>query len=188
MGRPPKYSDDQRIEALEIYRTEGPTVAAERTGISKSMITRWAKALGYKTEVITRTLDASEAVAAQRALKREQVREAILDTMIEARARMGQPHTDFKGKDAVEVEYPTAPSTAFRDYAAVIAQLLPQYRLEVGESSGKVSIDFSAHIVAIAKQMGLDPVDVEREAQQMMNDQNTVADGSRVVEGTAVRV
>ena len=60
MGRPRKYSDDQRAEAVEIYRTEGQAEASRRTDIPGPVINRWAKELGIVSVHRERTAAAVE--------------------------------------------------------------------------------------------------------------------------------
>jgi hypothetical protein len=72
VARPRKFTDEQWAEALDLYVTDGPTAAATRTGIDKGNLTRRAKTLGSTTVVIASTREATEAVAARRALAREE--------------------------------------------------------------------------------------------------------------------
>jgi hypothetical protein len=72
MARSRKFSDDEWAAALSLYVSHGPTAAAARTGIDKGNLTRRAKTLGSTTVVIASTREATEAVAARRALAREE--------------------------------------------------------------------------------------------------------------------
>lgn len=49
------YTDEQRAEALALYREHGPTEASRRCGIPPRTITRWATKAGVATEVTAKT-------------------------------------------------------------------------------------------------------------------------------------
>jgi hypothetical protein len=82
MARPRKFTDQQWAEALRLYVTDGPTAAAARTGVDKGNLTKRAKALRLSTVVIASTREATEAVTARRALKREQSIEQMCDFIL----------------------------------------------------------------------------------------------------------
>jgi hypothetical protein len=46
------YTPEQRTQALELYRTDGPRAAAATTGIPLGTITSWAKNAGIRTRAI----------------------------------------------------------------------------------------------------------------------------------------
>ena len=50
---------------------------------------------------------------------------------------MDAPHIEFKGKDAISVEYPIAPAGAVQNYATSVGILIDKYRLEVGEATNR---------------------------------------------------
>jgi hypothetical protein len=85
--------------------------------------------------------DAERMAAANRARQarcdalRLELREMWLMTALALLERVDEPHIDFKGRDAVEVEYPTAPAGAARDLVIAAATALDKYRLEVGEAT-----------------------------------------------------
>jgi transposase-like protein len=48
MGRPPKYTPEQKMAALDLYAEHGPSEAARRCGISKNTIVSWARRGGMQ--------------------------------------------------------------------------------------------------------------------------------------------
>jgi transposase-like protein len=43
------YSDAEKAQALDLYQTDGPTVAAERTGIPRGTILSWSHRAGMQS-------------------------------------------------------------------------------------------------------------------------------------------
>jgi hypothetical protein len=62
MGRR-AYTPEQRTQALELYRTDGPTKASEATGIPKGTIAAWAHDEGVQTDCLAKTANATRAAA-----------------------------------------------------------------------------------------------------------------------------
>jgi len=56
------YTEAQKNEALELYKTDGPTVVYKQLGIPKSTINSWARAAGARTVRNKKTEDATRAV------------------------------------------------------------------------------------------------------------------------------
>ena len=82
-----------------------------------------------------RTQTMAEVHSAKQLQLRLSLRTRILEKAHDALDRMDAIHVEFMGKDADQVEYPTAPANAFRGYASAMAELLKEYRMEVGEAS-----------------------------------------------------
>lgn len=72
-------------------------------------------------------------------LKRQLIREDLLEKIHDMLRRMDQPHTEyFPVKDDVLTRvYPTAPHSAVRNYAVAFATLFKEYRLEAGEATDR---------------------------------------------------
>lgn len=113
---------------------------------------------------------AASAVTA--AEKRAAAREMMLDRVLDALARMDEPHIEFVGKDGDQVTYPKAPAAAFGTYASSVATLIKTYRLEMGESTSKPEqhVNVSERVEALALEAGLDPEQVRAEAQRIFNE------------------
>lgn len=68
-----KYTDEQRTQALELYKTEGPTAAGKKLGIPKETIMRWAKTTGTHTVRNQVTREAVEAKVVDGKLRRQNI-------------------------------------------------------------------------------------------------------------------
>jgi transposase-like protein len=55
------YTPEQRTQALELYRTDGPTTVEEQLGIPKQTVDNWAKRAGVRTVRNEKTAEAVEA-------------------------------------------------------------------------------------------------------------------------------
>jgi len=55
------YTEEQKHEALELYKTDGPTVVYQQLGIPKSTIDSWARAAGVRTVRNKKTEEATRA-------------------------------------------------------------------------------------------------------------------------------
>lgn len=83
-----KYTDAQRAEAVELYRTEGPTAVANKLGIPKNTVVRWAEKVGVRTVRNEVTRNAVEAKVVDGKLRRQNIAhrlygqaETILDVL-----------------------------------------------------------------------------------------------------------
>lgn len=72
-----RYTDAQRAEAVELYRTAGPTAVQTQLGIHKGTVTKWAQAAGVATVSNQRNAAAVEAVKITTALRRNVVAERL---------------------------------------------------------------------------------------------------------------
>lgn len=144
MARPPKWSPEQKAEAIRLYLAEGITAAARQSGIPIRTIRHWTKDNGVSLPtpkviqeaarevagevVLARTgetptpaelHDAVLSIDAKRQLKRGMILLQALDKAEDVLTRMDQPHEDFIGtKDSVQrVEYKRAPARAVLAYA-----------------------------------------------------------------------
>jgi len=93
-----------------------------------------------------KTDSATKAASARADLKREELRELLLDQAVDLLHRMNAPHKDFKGKDALTVWWDKAPSGATKDYATAAAILIDKYRLEMGEATNRTHVEGSDDI------------------------------------------
>jgi acetylornithine deacetylase/succinyl-diaminopimelate desuccinylase-like protein len=55
------YTPEQRTQALELYRTDGPTAVQAQLGIPKATVTDWAQSSGVRTVRNEKTAAAVEA-------------------------------------------------------------------------------------------------------------------------------
>lgn len=68
-----KYTEAQRAEAVELYRTEGPTAVANKLGIPKNTVVRWADKVGVRTVRNELTREAVEAKVVDGKLRRQNI-------------------------------------------------------------------------------------------------------------------
>ena len=77
------YTDTQKAEAVDFYLEHGTTKAARHIGVTTRTINNWVKAAGVTSqERIEKTQPARDALAAERAVKREELRVLLLDAPI----------------------------------------------------------------------------------------------------------
>lgn len=134
----PQYTDTQRSEAVTLYIEHGAAEAARRTGINKRTISRWANAADVSADRDKNLTDAAERLTKQSTAQRAAIRVDLLDRIADVLQRMDEPHIDFRGKDAIQVEWPTATSGDVKNYAVSFGILLDKYRLEMGEATALV--------------------------------------------------
>jgi transposase-like protein len=130
------YTEEQKAEALQLYKTEGTRAAAKTTGIPRGTIQWWAKTAGVRTERTSKTAAATEAAAseaartrAEAALKAILLADKLLDILSE---RVADESDDIPVKDlaimfgimADKHRLLTEMDTASDSYAAVDAWLL----------------------------------------------------------------
>jgi hypothetical protein len=131
------YTEQQKTEALDLYREHGPREAARQTGIDASLITRWAKAAGLSTLHTEQTLAATAQRKAQGDLSRAEARAKLLRKLHRALDRMDEPYVAVYGATAKRIELDEPPADAFRHLAVSAAVLIDKLRLEEGEVTAR---------------------------------------------------
>lgn len=140
MARPPRWTDEQRAEALALYREHGPAEASRRTGIPRGTISRWAANSGYERVRNEKVEAQTEQLRIAQEMLRQRIRTKLLAKADDLLDRMDAPHKDFRGKDVVEVTWDKATSGDVKNYATAAAILLDKYRLEVGEPTTRSEV------------------------------------------------
>lgn len=135
-----QYTDAQRAEALELYQELGASETARRLDISPRTVRYWATQANLAKARTQNLEEAATMLAAEHKAKREELRLRLMDQALDALDRMDQRHIDFRGKDAMQVEWATAPADAYKAYATSAAILIDKYRLEMGESTGRMEV------------------------------------------------
>lgn len=138
----PARTAEERTAALAVYADRGLAAAHHETGVPKSTLRDWARDAGLDLAAIAgrsaeQTAAATEASEVRCSELRVRLRELFLATAVGLLERVDAPHKEFKGNDAHEVEYESAPAGAARDYAVAAAICLDKYRLEVGEATSR---------------------------------------------------
>lgn len=184
MGRPRKYSDDQRAEAVEIYRTEGQAEASRRTDIPGPVINRWAKELGIVSVHRDLMREATETVMEMRKLKREIMIDNDHDIalILQSRIRAGALVEDGKVLDPGI----GPPSDEALDLGKAYDIFRRNIRLDSGEVTGRTESTTTTKVTdAIRNDAEWDALEraIQRElALQAAEGQgNAPADGGAVV-------
>ena len=96
-----KYTQEQRDEALALYRTDGPTAVEKKLGIPKGTVTRWAKETGVETVSVSTTRAGTEAASVYAKSRRAELAKLLLDDAHRLREQLWQPArlVSFGGKD-----------------------------------------------------------------------------------------
>lgn len=131
------YTDEQRAEALRIYQAEGFAAAHRQTGIPKGTLGGWIRKAGIHTVAYEKTAQATRVRHLDFLARRAELRERLLDRVLDLDKRMDQPHEEFRGQQAKSVTYDRAPSDAVKAYALSIGILIDKMRLEMGEPTSR---------------------------------------------------
>jgi transposase-like protein len=116
-----RYTEQQKTEALNLYREHGPHEAARRTNIPVTTISAWAYRSGTRTDAPQRTRAAVEAAKANADARRQQLRQEILDSAIEAAQRIREPYKTHVGQQGKEVILTRPPADMVRNLMTAAA-------------------------------------------------------------------
>lgn len=96
-----KYTEAQRAEAIELYRTDGPSAVEKKLGVLKGTVTKWAKAAGVETVSVSITRAGTEAASVYAKARRTELAKLLLEDAHKLRAQLWQPArlVNFGGKD-----------------------------------------------------------------------------------------
>lgn len=102
-----KYTEAQRAEAIELYRTEGPSAVEKKLGILKGTVTKWAKAAGVETVSVAVTRAGTEAASVYAKARRQELAQLLLEDAHRLRAQLWKPAVvhAFGGKDNTYEEH-----------------------------------------------------------------------------------
>ena len=142
-----KYTDEQRTEALRIFEEDGAIKAAEAIGCNRRQIYRWYRA--SVTSHIEKSEEEQRVETVYQGAIRHRAQRRLLERVDDLFDRMDQPHIDFRGKDAIQVTFPTARSGDIKNYVTSVAILIDKYRLEMGETTDRTGIEVSINGVDI---------------------------------------
>lgn len=96
------YSDEEREEALRLYETDGPSAAAEATGVPKSTIRSWAKSSGVRTVRNENTREATEAAQADAKALRAELSLGLMQDAKRMREELWSPSIAISAGQVVE--------------------------------------------------------------------------------------
>jgi transposase-like protein len=131
------WSDAEKQRAMTLVAEHGLAHAWRETGIPKPTIVRWCQDAGIERFHPEQTRAAVDALQARSSTLRELLRLSLLERADDLLERMDEPHIEFKGKDADQVEYPIAPASAVQNYATSAAILIDKHLLMSGEATGR---------------------------------------------------
>lgn len=131
------YSEEEKQNALDLYREVGLAEAWRQTGIPKPTIVTWAKQAGVRTFGTENTREATLAHIAYADQLRAELRVSLLEKTVDLLERMDAEETEFVGKDGNGVVYPIARPESVRHLATSVGILIDKYRLEVGEATSR---------------------------------------------------
>lgn len=139
-----KYTQAQRDEALELYRTSGPTAVEKQLGIPKNTVMRWAKESGTRTVRNQATREAVEAKVVDGKLRRQSIThrlygqaEKILDELEGDKFRTLIKGTQGRDKD-VTLEF-VPPNDRRTLVQTVSAAMTTTAKLEAVDNDGGVA-------------------------------------------------
>ncbi len=121
----PRYTQEQKTEAVALADKHGPAEASRQTGIPRRTISSWRTTTAQAT--IQKTQAARDTLKAQNETKREQLRQLLLD------------------KAVLFADSLTPGDKAVRTDATALGILIDKYRLEMGEATGRTeNIDLAS--------------------------------------------
>ncbi|MFF0904023.1 UNVERIFIED_CONTAM: hypothetical protein RF653_10145 [Kocuria sp. CPCC 205316] len=141
MTKTPKrtYTDEQKAEALEVYKQHGPGEAGRRLGIPAKTITSWAKRAGLQSDAPAATKNAVEMAQLSRAAKREELLDRMHDSALDMLDRLNAEEAVIKvTKEGVqELSYKKPQATSCKAYVEAAHILYSDIRLEAGEATSR---------------------------------------------------
>lgn len=146
------YTQEQKSQALALYKEHGPGEAARRLHIPSKTITSWANRAGVQSDAPAKTAAATEMARLTRDQKREKLRGLLLDKAIDLIEDMdGKMQVVTQRGEVVILD--CLPANSKKDLATASAILIDKFRLEVGEATGREEVnvkDAAAHALAKA--------------------------------------
>lgn len=141
VSRIPNHTRQQIADAVANGQTVHAT--ALEYAVSKGSVHNICVEFGIERSAPKELQQAHEERDRRIAMKRAVVRETLIDTALRLLNRIEEPHKDFRaaGQQLYEVEFDVAPARSAQAYATSAAILLDKLRLELGESTARVSVE-----------------------------------------------
>jgi transposase-like protein len=118
------YTPEQRTQALELYRTDGPTAVQAQLGIPKATVTDWAQSSGVRTVRNEKTAAAVEAKRVKWEDRRLELAHEMGRVAAKALKRAERELADGTGRDA-------------QAYATTMAILIDKAQLLTGAATSR---------------------------------------------------
>lgn len=150
------YTPEQRAEALDLYRTDGPTAVDQRMGIPKQTVQDWAKAAGVRTIRTETTAAAVEAHQADLAQRRAQLASDLMGDIERLRSQFFAPVVERKvvvadkNPEIVDVHLTQPTFSDQKAIATSCAILVDKVQVLTGESNLRVE---HRHVDAVDAQL-----------------------------------
>lgn len=147
-----RWTDEQRDEALRLFRSHGPAEASRLTGIPKATVASWARRHQVQTNVVVEREEAVEASALQAEQRRLDLAASLLGDVQGLRARLFAPldyahvKTVSGGKDSpgeVETVWVSCDQPVPADQlrlAQAMGVLIDKVQLLTGEATERVDL------------------------------------------------
>lgn len=148
------YSPDDRARAISVYREHGPSEAARQFGMSKSTVTRWAKAEGVPpAEPAERTRAATQAAQTTAKQRRAKLKDAMLEDADTIRRLILAPQTVIV--DGQVIEQAHANPRDMRDLGVTLGILVDKYTVLDARDDDSGATEARGLLSALAEQMGI---------------------------------
>lgn len=165
------YTDEQKAEALDLWRQHGAAEASRRCGVPSGTITSWANRAGLASVRSEQTRAATEAKRIDAEARRARIRETILERIDQVLDRMHASYQFVAGKDGDRVSLDLPPADAVRNFAVALGVLIDKYRLEMGEATGRTEnterVEVDEAVSRVAAAIGVAPDQVVDELAKM---------------------
>lgn len=136
------YTETEREMALDIYRTQGATAAAQAIGCSRQTIYDWL-ADSLSTDALKK--EAAEEALTRQAVLRVHAQNRLLFTYLRLIDRCTE-ETKIITKEGKELTLPEPSAEATQKLATAAAILIDKFRLEMGEATSRSELTDASKI------------------------------------------
>jgi len=130
------YTEEQKAKWVQLYLEVGPDEASEQVGCSRRQGYRW---LGSHGVTVKKPDERRAETEARHALKRQELRDLLLDQALDMLHRMNEMHVEWREVDGKEeqIVHRVAGANEVKSYALAAGILIDKMRLENGEVTGR---------------------------------------------------
>lgn len=148
-----KYSDDFKHKVLDTYRAEGVTAAAKAHAVARSTVTKWARAAGIRTVVVSRTTAATQAALVSSKHRRAELKSSLLADAEQIRRLILSPTQVMIGGELVTMTHPSPRD--MRDLAVSMGILIDKHQVLESLDSNEGVEQAKSMLSALAEQLGV---------------------------------
>lgn len=102
-----KYTDDQKKQAIELYRLEGPTAVERKLGVPKNTVSGWARTAGVRTVSALNQAASLHSLRITNAEKRSRLSRRFLDNADKILDMIEKPTETVSGGQIITTQSPT---------------------------------------------------------------------------------